>query len=541
MSSVFSMVKQVLADSKEKIAAAQPSGNDGGGERKVGELPSGGEPTPEIDGEKVAQALDYLANNIHLVVDQRSPQEKIAEHAAISEALAKQAMGDESQGPHQTKKAPEAFQSPTSPTLDAGQPGAGPNQIKSEGNTQGDGSILEGGDSGQATSEKVTPMSVTPGQSAFPGDAAGNALETTQEESDRPGGKEKAPEKIAQMRAQKLVQLVKEGKLNEKIAAAMISRDRAKLAALPAGFQQNAAQVVAAQDPAKPGAEKPSGESLKKKAAEAGVPAIMAQALINKFAADAENPAQISAGQKPELQTAKGADNPAQSQGHEVGESTPDTKGSDKGREALQSVTAAINATKDDLKGKRTRTEMSTHLAEPAFSKAHDSVLQKSLENASSAGVKIAATKAMLQKWASESPERKEQLQAAISKVKQAQGELAGGAAPAEELPPEAVPGEAQPLSVPPPEGGAEVGPGEGAEPVSDAALAAAAQGVTPEDLEMAEAMLQEQMAAAEGGGMEGEMPPGAGMPPEAGAPPGAAGPPDTQGAPPAEPAPPAA
>lgn len=545
MSSVFSMVKRVITDSKEKIAsqnAAQP----GSEKRASAELPSGGHPSAESthDPEKVAKALDYVADNIHLVVDQRSPQEKLAEYEAISEAMAKAASkGDEPQGPHQSKKAPEGYQSPTSPGMTGEQMGAGGNQMKSEGNSRNADGVLEAGQSGQATSEKINPKTVTPGQSAFPGDEAGSALETTQEESDRPGGQEKAPMKIAQARAVKLAQLVAEGKVKQKVAAALIARDRMKIAEMSAAMQNNAQAVSAAQNPAQPGAETATGASLSSVAKQAGVPEHMAAALIGKFAADAENPAKISAGKKPELQTAKGA-NPAQSQGHEAGEKTPDTKGSDQGREALQSIRAAINATKGQLKTQRTRSEMGQYLDEPAFSKAHDKVLQQSLENASSAGVKIAATE-MLQKWASNSPDRMEKLQSAIAKVKAGNAGMPPGMPPgaAGAVPPEAAggemlplppgePGEAGPTSVIPPGEGEP--PAEGAEPVSDAALAAAAQGVSPEDLEMANAMLEEQMgAAAAAGGEEAA----AMDPAQAGVPGG----PEAMGAPPAEPPPPPA
>jgi len=586
MSSVFSMVKQVLADSKEKIASQTPSGSG----RAVGELPSGGKPSPEVfqDSEKVAKALDYLASNIHLVVDQRSPQEKLAEYHAITKELAKRAMEDEDKGSHQTQEAPAAFQSPMDPGMGGEQAGAGSNQMESGENTQSGDGVLEAGQSGEATSEKINPMSVDPNEAAFPGDSAGNALETTQDESDRPGGQETAPEKIARARAIKLAQLVSQGKVHQKTAALVIARDRVKLAGIadmaskgkglvdkalkaadkgvrsvgkavskpatkPSGFRPSEAAAQHIKDAPKrermrgalalgggalavggaAGAAKAMSKKDKdKEAALSGVPPHMASALIKKLAADAENPAQISGGQEPELQTAQGAENSAQSQGHEAGESTPDTKGSDQGRDALQSVRAAINATKGQLKGERTRSEMGSYLNEPALSQAHDSVLQQSLENASSAGVKIAATKAILQKWASESPERAERLQTAIAKIKRAMPE--GD-------PAMMAPGEASPVSVPAP--GEEMPPmgaegEEGAEPVSDAALAAAAQGVTPDDLAMAEAMLEEQMGAAgagAGGGMDEGMMGG-------GEQAGVMGAPGAAGAPPVEPpAPPAA
>jgi hypothetical protein len=537
------MVRKVLADSKDKLEKSAAQSPDIGSpqEKQAQQVQPAG-----VEAEKVASALDYLADNLHLVYDNRSPQEKLAEFAALGDAVIKQAMGDESQGSHQTQKAPESHQSPMSPGMTGDQAGAGSNQVQSEANTQSGDGVLEAGQTGEATSEKVNPMSVEPTENTFPGDSSGGALESTQDEADRPGGKETAPMKIAHARAVKLASMVSSGQVSPKVAAAIIKKDQAKVAetaGVPAPLAENAAQTQAIQNPAQPGAETLGGGTLAKKAEEAGVPPHLASALIKKFAADAENPAQISAGSTPELQSASGAP-PVQSQGTPAGEGVPDTKGSDQGRDAIQSVTAAINATKDELKGRRTRSEMSKHLDEPAFSAANDKTLQQSLENASSAGVKIATTE-MLQKWASESPERSEKLQAAIAKIKLAQppagppmppppeegpaGPMppeAGGAGP---LPPGMGAG-APPESLPMP-GGAEGEMGDSAEPVSDAALAAAAQGVDPEELAQAEAMLEQQVGAAEGAMAEGGGGEMAGVP----------GGPEAQGAPPAEPAPPVA
>ena len=584
MSTVFAMVKQVLADSKEKLAAQQTK-TASDGERALGEQPSNGTPTHSDSGppaEKVASALDYLAENIHLVADTRTPHEKLAEYQAIAEAMTKRAMGDESQGPHQTQKAPPAYQSPMSPGMSGEQMGAGGNQVESGGNTREADGVMEAGQSGQAGGDSQSPQSVSPTENTFPGDQAGNALESTQDEADRPGGKETAPMKIAQARAQHLTQMVACGQLSEKTAAFIIKQDQVKVAGLAdtagkawgavrgaagkaGGAVRGAAGKAGAAIKGTPGRYREAGrmtreaatgkgsigtgamtkmdrlkalggaakkvapelavagaagtglaahQALKKEAERSGVPPVMANVLLKKLAADAENPASISAGTTPELQTAAGA-NPAQSQGTEAGEGVPGTKGGDQGREAIQSVMAAINATKDDVKGKRTRSEMSKYLDNPAFSKGQDSVLQQSLENASSAGVKIAATKAMLQKWASESPERQAQLHAAMSKVKQANEMMGYGAQPqAAAAPPMGgAGGQAAPAPTPLPggDGAPKTAMGaEGAMPVSDAALAAAAAGVDPEEVARAEVMLAEQ---AQGGAPEA-MPEPEGAPP---------------------------
>jgi len=497
MSSVYAMVKQVLADSKEKLAAQQ---NNSVGravssftqEKKAQAVPRN-EGNPEA--EKVAAALDYVADNLGLLVDTRSAQEKLAEYAAISEALAKSA--EEDQGPHQTQEAPESFQPPMDPVLAGPQMGAGGNQLENYEAIDG-APVLEPGESGEAPDSIQPPMGTEPGESAYPGDEAANALETNS--SDAPGGAGEAPEKIARARAIKLAQMVSSGQITEKTAAVIIANDHRKMAAIK--VQQGKKFALGTSGKQIPSPRKSVGKS--KKAAKS-LSVKNARDLIRKLAEDALNPAQISAGTMPELQTAEGA-NPAQMQGTPAGEGVPDTKGSDQGREGISSIMAAINATKNDLKGNRTRSEMSNYLNTPALDSSSDSVLQQSLENASSAGVKIAATKSMLQKWANSSPERQERLKSVISKVKKA-NEMMGygaGAPPALPMTADAAGGaQVPPVTAAMPGMAASGGPkqamgGPDIEPVSDAALAAAAQGVLPEELERAEMLLQEQMGGGE-------------------------------------------
>lgn len=70
------------------------------------------------------------------------------------------------------------------------------------------------------------------------------------------------------------------------------------------------------------------------------------------------------------------------------------------GRKYIQSNSAAIDMTKGDAKGPQ-KTQLKEVLEEPALSPATDSKLKENLRNAGSAGVKIAAAKAALQKIAS--------------------------------------------------------------------------------------------------------------------------------------------
>src|SRR6185295_6115133 len=74
------------------------------------------------------------------------------------------------------------------------------------------------------TSEKIPPTHITPTEHAYPADA-GNALETNLH--DQPGAGGKPIDKIAQVRAQHLAQMVARGDLRKEAAAFIIARDRA--------------------------------------------------------------------------------------------------------------------------------------------------------------------------------------------------------------------------------------------------------------------------------------------------------------------------
>jgi hypothetical protein len=211
----------------------------------------------------------------------------------------------------------------------------------------------------------------------------------------------------------------------------------------------------------------------------------------------------------------------------------------------IASNDAAINATKGQAKTQNSRSALQELLAEPALSAGHDKVLSQSLDNTSSAGVKISAAQAnaartLLQKFASTSPELAQKVNNLLKLAMDPDMAAGGGVAPpaggaAAAVPDDEVPAVPPPMEgMPPAEGmppmegmpgaeggmpGAEGGmPGmeEGGAP-SDEALEAVKAGVTPEELAAAEALLAQQgeMAAAVEGGGE-ELPPEA-APPEAG------------------------
>ena len=139
-------------------------------------------------------------------------------------------------------------------------------------------------------------------------------------------------------------------------------------------------------------------------------------------------------------------------------------------------------------------------LTEPALTEQTDRALQESLDNTSSAGVKISAAREMLRKFAKASPKNAKKLAHVLKKV--AEGEATpqravpeaapAGPAVAPEMPMEG-PAEGMPAEM----AGAEAGP-------SEAALQAAAAGVTPEELAIAEALLS---AGSGGAGEVAEAP----------------------------------
>jgi hypothetical protein len=499
--SVFSMITQVLQDSREKTAAAkaESKGVEKTAAQTAPALPAD-ESTPEAFL-KVAEACEFLAENLHVVVDDRSPQEKLAELVATQDLLHKMAEGESDP--------------PMTPSLDDGVAPGGPGSaIKTEPSADGGGGeSLDAGESGEATPANVTPKDTTPTEKPNPQDA-GNAMNTNKEmmQPDQPEDILKQAQAINPEYVAELDQMVRDGQVTKEAALEHLASE----VELVKKAQQYAPEKVEL------------AKALLEKAAEAGAPPDLALSMIRaqgddevtKIAEDALLPATISGGTEPALQSSPGVPS-ALNQGSEPGENTPretaPTSGQGSGRDALSSNDAAISLTKGTAKGPQ-KSALSEVLTEPALSAAHDKVLQKSLDNTSSAGVKISAAKELLRKFAAQSPANAT-LVGTLSKMAE-DGELPEEAPAAEEAPPM----EAAPEM---PAGPEEAPPAE--------AIEAAAAGITPEMLEQAtmllqaqeaqaaeaeEAMAAEQAAAAQAAPAEG-MPQG--VPPEAMAPEGAA------------------
>jgi hypothetical protein len=493
--SVYAMVQSVLTESKEKLAS-ETSGLD--------KTASMVEPEPKkvasdyADFLKIADACDHLSGHLHLVEDQRTPAEKLAEYDEVRRALNKEAFsvgnaapsepsqpsdaGDNSTGTHQTQTANEESQSPKTVTPDSSGTAVGAsNAIPSEQNNA-TGTGIEAGQSGSATAGHQSPKSVQPSEKANPQDAA-NSVDTN----------------LEMMMPAQPVDILKQS----------AAKNSPTLQALVAQKQGSAVHQVK------------MASVLLHKAAESGIPADVTLAMIRtrfgdgiaKIAEDALNPAQIAANTKPLLQTEPGV--PSQlSQGAEAGSNTPretaPTSGEGGGRELLSSVEAAINATKGKAK-QQNKGALNEVLTEPPLSKAHDKTLQESLDNTSRAGVKISSAQAdaareLLRKFQGSSPENNLKL-AALAKLSMDPEMAAGGG----------VPPTAGGDMAPAPED--EIGDAleeEGAEGLggpSPEAMEAAKAGVTPEEVAEAEELLAAQgAAAAEAAAAEEEA--GAGAPP---------------------------
>ena len=292
-------------------------------------------------------------------------------------------------------------------------------------------------------------------------------------------------------------------------------------------------------------------QALLSTAQKSGVPTKVAAAMISmltgeqvKTAEDAINPAVIVGGSAPDLQTAAGV--PSQlSQGYEAGEGTPrecaPNTGEGAGRELLSSNESVINATKAQAKGQN-KSALNEVLTEPAMSAAHDHVLSESLDNTSSAGVKISAARELLRKFAGQSRENAFLLSELVKAAQEAGSGVAGeegslspedlaaaaqGASGAQPMPPGAMPPGAMPPGAIPPEGLGGMGGMEGAEGMegeesgmpSDEALEAASAGVTPEELLAAHTLLASQAGeAGQAEAAEAAIPPeGSALPAEGG------------------------
>jgi hypothetical protein len=470
--SVFEMVHQVLGDAKEKQASSR-----GVEKRAAAPQPSpkpAGGLTDEYFG-KLASACDHLATNLHLIDHTRTPQEKLAEYAAISQALQKRAFegGDKV---HQTTEAESESIPPTSVTTDDSGTGVGSgNAIPSMPATT-PGTSMDAGESGEASGQNQPPKTVTPNEKPNANDPP-NALETNQgmmmpsqpdDLLNQPGGDE-ASGKVASARVRRIL---------DKVAGRDVQQ-----------FQTKAAAAKRAR-------------VLMMKAAQSGIPLDTAASLIMKFAGDEEDPAQISAGTDPLLQSEPGQPS-VLSQGAEAGSNTPrgsaPTSGEGAGRDLLSSNESAINATKREAK-QQNKGALSDLLTEPMHSSEHDHTLQESLDNTSSAGVKISAARELLKKVALASPEFRQRVAMLVKRAAESEDPTGKGEDKAPTTPPAAEPV----AEAPPAEVAAEPAPETGME----AALAAVLAGVTPEDLAAAEALL----ASGDAGG-EAAMPPEGAIP----------------------------
>jgi hypothetical protein len=432
-----------------------------------------------------------------LVNDDRTPQEKLAEVSAVNEALLKQALESGDVNPNQThqtqKSLPESDPPATVSTDDSGTGVGAGNAIPSE-ETNTPGTSLDAGESGSATSAHQLPKSTVPTEKPNPQDSS-NAMETNQQ--------------------------------------MMMPEQPEDVLKQPGGDQSTGSPPIGSKT-ASSLAKMKKTAALLKAAADSRVPAKVALAAIRamdsemaKMAEDALNPAQISAGTIPVLQQESGV--PSQlMQGSEAGSNTPresaPTTGEASGRQHVQSVESAINMTKGQAKTQNSRSALSELLTEPAMSASGDSTLQKSLDNTSSAGVKISAARELLRRFAESSPDAAQKFAAAVKAAQEEEEEGKkgkGDKAPGGEAAPggEVVPGGGAALmggeasSMPedevPPEaalemGGGEVAPpmmppmaAEGGEGVPPEAMAAAEAEVTPEELAQAAALLAAQ---AEGG-----------------------------------------
>lgn len=442
--SVYEMVNQVLGDARQKMASSGVKKEAA----KSQSTPPASFKSQLSDGylSKLANACDHLATNIHTVADERTPQEKLAEYAAINRALAKMAVEGEPHDPSTSTSG--EFTGPNSVPTEVGGTGVGGASAIPVEEAKDGPPVLDAGESGEATPAHV-PDAV-PGMEAPTPASSANALETNKGMNmpaqpdtlmKQPGGDVSMGEKVAHARERVLAKLAKRYGLSP------VTAKRQKLAQL-------------------------------------------------KQAADAENPASIQAGTAPVLQSEPGVPSP-QSQGAEAGSNTPrelaPNSGAGAGRELVSSNESAIDATKGQAKAQNKST-LSELLVEPAMSAARDKVLDKSLENTSTAGVKISAARALLKKFAASSPENAAKLAALLKEAQAPAVTAAGEPVPSPEE--EAAAEEAAAVPEEIPEAEPEVAIEDGEIPESLDIDEVSLEDVTPEELALAEELL----AAQEGG-----------------------------------------
>jgi len=396
--SLSSMLKDAYARGQEKIASApaEPPASEAAQPTPPFVKESSAAEPQQLDYayfEKLAGAVEYATDHLDELVDGRSNEEKIAEALVIAEL-------------HGFKK--EALKTDTK-------------------------------DSGNAPAELTPPMKPGTGQGLQESPAPSNAMENTQEAA--PGGPGEQPYKHDKAKTMTLptdpklespeltagdsttalptdeneapgnntgpvpttgypdegvfkeatAKLVAEG-IPERFARVMAKQAMAG-EGLPTALASNAQKVQAAQDHAKPGAEKPDlkpGAAPSEKTSQAQPTpgqSPLVSFVLRKLAED-NSGAKPSAGKGGT--TVDGGDFP----GTEAGEGVPEKK--TRGQDSMvASSDAAIQYTKRDAK-KEPKKDLGQVLDEPAQSKATDSKLQENLGPvADSAGAKIASDGSM--------------------------------------------------------------------------------------------------------------------------------------------------
>ena len=466
--SVYDMVSQVIGDTREKLAseAAAPTSvtKTASVQPQRAATPDGAMNDAYLN--KLSAACHHLSDNLHLIDDNRTPTEKLAELMAYNEMIQKQGMegGDKA---HQTTQANADSISPKSVSTDSSGTSVGGSNAIPSSETAEPSPLFEAGQSGSATSGNQVPTSTAPSEKSTSFDAP------TMMETNFGMMHPEQPEALLQQAGGAVSTGDKTASRAERVLNKLAGKDVAD-AHKAANLARNTQAMLI-------------------KAANSGIPQDVALAMMGiKVAEDAINPATLKAGKTPVLQSVPEA-NSAQSQGAEVGDMTPrataPTTGEGGGRELISSVEAAINATKGQAKSQG-KGALSQLLTEPMQSASHDTVLSQSLDNTSSAGVKISAARELLKRYMQSSPEAAQKL-AALAKLSM-DPDMMGPDAPAEAA---AMP---QEVAAMPPEA-----PGP-----SEEALAAVEAGVTPEELVEAMA-LQEEAAMADAAVAEGGMPEG--------------------------------
>ena len=474
---------------------------------------------------KIATACDFLSENLQKVVDNRSPTEKLAEHIAIQKALMAKVSG-------------EVYP----PTVPGGE------IIRREA-ANASGESLDAGQSGEASGAHQPDKETAPTEHATPADA-GNAMDTNKgmmipeqpedvlkqaglvdsvksigdkawkatksgvkRVGEATGGKA-TPEhmqqtmKALQEKGMSVGDAHRKAVINEAnrpyvrgstvLGAGALGVGGAAYGAKKAfGSKDKEAKVSADNEKLASGIQKAASQGL--------IPTSFAKSLIKTAleVSDQEatgEDAHFAAGKTPELQTIPGVP-PAQMQGSEAGQNTPretaPTSGEGSGRSLIETTEAAINYKKRDAKSP-VIAALKEVLTEPAMSAAHDRVLQESLTNTSEAGVKIAATRALLKKIAESSPAGAELINAVIKQAEQGDGQMPG-AGPAAAAPPVQA-GPQQPA----------MNPGEQEALMAQQAMAPQQEaGVTPEEIAAAIQLLQQSGSGAMPQGAAGMPAPG--------------------------------